>query len=219
MSLTLIVTYLTAAQENLYELFQQVLYEIATDLVTFLPRIVLAVIVLALTFAILKLLNKALRRVLRVIGFDELFRKLAQAELPFSINSLIVALADAGVILLALFSIADLFLEPQGTLLLREALGYGARVVSVIAAVIFTFVIFSVLIVRVRIESRMRGYVIFILLILITAMILDLTALSDSTKQALENGLSLGLGIAVGVFAVWFFFHDYLDKYLKIKKV
>jgi hypothetical protein len=210
--------YLAAAEGSLYDLFQQVLQEIATDLVTFLPRIVLAIIVLALTFVILKLLNKALLRTLKLIGFDDLFRKLAQAELPFSINSLIVALADVGVILLALFSIADLFLEPQGTVLLREALGYGARVVSVIAAVIFTFVIFSVLIVRVRIESRMRGYVIFILLILITAMILDLTALSDSTKQALESGLSLGLGIAVGVFAVWFFFHDYLDKYLKVKE-
>jgi hypothetical protein len=212
------VAYLASTQGSLYDLFRQVLQQIATDLVTFLPRIVLAVIVLALTFAILKLLNKVLLRALKLVGFDELFRKLAQAELPFSINSLIVALADVGLILLALFGIADLFLEPQGTVLLREALGYGARVVSVIAAVIFTFVIFSVLIVRVRIESRMRGYVIFILLILITAMILDLTALSDSTKQALESGLSLGLGIAVGVFAVWFFFHDYLDKYLKIKE-
>jgi hypothetical protein len=212
------VAYLASTQGSLYDLFRQVLQQIATDLVTFLPRIVLAVIVLALTFAILKVLNKVLLRALQLVGFDELFRKLAQAELPFSINSLIVALADVGLILLALFGIADLFLEPQGTVLLREALGYGARVVSVIAAVIFTFVIFSVLIVRVRIESRMRGYVIFILLILITAMILDLTALSDSTKQALESGLSLGLGIAVGVFAVWFFFHDYLDKYLKIKE-
>jgi hypothetical protein len=212
------VAYLASTQGSLYDLFRQVLQQIATDLVTFLPRIVLAVIVLALTFVILKLLNKVLLRALKLVGFDELFRKLAQAELPFSINSLIVALADVGLILLALFGIADLFLEPQGTVLLREALGYGARVVSVIAAVIFTFVIFSVLIVRVRIESRMRGYVIFILLILITAMILDLTALSDSTKQALESGLSLGLGIAVGVFAVWFFFHDYLDKYLKIKE-
>jgi hypothetical protein len=218
MSSPITVSYLATAQETLYDLFLQVLHEIATDIVTFLPRIVLAVIVLALTFALLKLLNKALLKALKIVGFDDLFKKLAQTELPFSINSLIVALADAGVILVALFSIADLFLEPQGTALLREALGYGARVVSVIAAVIFTFVIFSVLIVRVRIESRMRGYVIFILLILITAMILDLTALSDSTKQALENGLSLGLGIAVGVFAVWFFFHDYLDEYLKMKK-
>ncbi len=63
----------------------------------------------------------------------------------------------------------------------------------------------------------MRGYVVFLLLILITIMAIDLTALSPSTRHALESGLSVGLGIAVGVFAVWFFFHDYLDKFFKVK--
>jgi hypothetical protein len=64
----------------------------------------------------------------------------------------------------------------------------------------------------------MRGYVIFLLLILVTMMVIDLTALSTSTKHALEQGLSIGLGIAVGLFALWFFFHEYIDKFLATSK-
>jgi hypothetical protein len=45
----------------------------------------------------------------------------------------------------------------------------------------------------------------------------DVTALSDPIKNALTSGLAIGVGISIGVFAIWFFFHDYLDEMLKIK--
>lgn len=205
-------------QQTVYDFFIDALRQIVSDIVTLLPKIILAVLVLAVAFLAIKVLNAVLGRLLKVVAFDELFKKLAQTELPFSISSLIIALMDVGILMIALLGIGNVFLEPQQTAFLGEVFAYGVRVVSVIAAVVFTFVIFSVLIGRVHIESRMRGYVIFILLILITVMIVDLTALSDATKQALVEGLSIGLGIAVGIFAVWFFFHDYLDKYLRIDK-
>ena len=48
-------------------------------------------------------------------------------------------------------------------------------------------------------------------------MLVDVTALSEQVKNALITGLSIGVGISVGVFAVWFFFHDYLDKLILSK--
>jgi len=61
----------------------------------------------------------------------------------------------------------------------------------------------------------MRGYFLFLLLLIMTVMIVDLTSLSEPAKRALEQGLSIGVGIAIGVFAVWFFFHQYLDKAIR----
>jgi uncharacterized membrane protein YccC len=48
-------------------------------------------------------------------------------------------------------------------------------------------------------------------------MVIDLTSLSPSIKDSLARGMSTGLGIAIGVFAVWFFFHEYLDRLLNNK--
>ena len=98
--------------------------------------------------------------------------------------------------------------------MMREILDYGARIVSVILITIMTFVFFTALIDRMTIETRMRGYVVFIVLIITTMMLIDLTNLGDPTKTALQNGLSVGLGISIGVFAAWFFFHELFDKLL-----
>ena len=75
----------------------------------------------------------------------------------------------------------------------------------------------NILVNRMVIETRMRGYIVLILLILLTVMVIDLTSLSPSIKDSLARGMSTGLGIAIGVFAIWFFFHEYLDKLLENK--
>ncbi len=49
-------------------------------------------------------------------------------------------------------------------------------------------------------------------------MLMDITALSDSAKNSLISGLSMGVGISLGVFAIWLFFHNYLDRMLENKK-
>ncbi len=200
--------------ETPYDFFIRVLQQIVMDIISLLPMIVLAVVVLTIAILAIKLLNKVFDRILKVVELDDLFKKTIKIELPFSLSSLIIYLIDIGILLIALFGLAGLLLEPQQMGLMREALVYSARVISVVIVTIFVFVLFSAMIDRVRVETRMRGYVLFILLILITAMVIDLTALSASTKNALEQGLAIGIGIAVGVFAVWFFFHEYLDKLL-----
>ncbi|MGB6679908.1 MAG: hypothetical protein WBF08_01115, partial [Candidatus Bathyarchaeia archaeon] len=87
----------------------------------------------------------------------------------------------------------------------------------IVGVTIFAFIMFNILINRMVVETRMRGYIVLILLILLTVMVIDLTSLSPSIKDSLARGMSTGLGIAIGVFAIWFFFHEYLDRLLDNK--
>jgi hypothetical protein len=205
------------AQESLFDLFIKVLQEIVKDTITLFPKIILTIIAFTITIIIVKLINKVSRAILKLTNLDEAFKKIMKLPLSFPLSTLIIILIDAGIVLIALFGIAGLILSPQQIELMKEILNYAARVISVIAVTILVFIMFNMVIERMSIETRMRGYVIFILLILVTMMIIDLTAFSASTKEALVRGLSLGLGIAIGVFALWFFFHDYLDKFIEKK--
>ncbi len=212
------------AQEAPYDLLVRVLQQIATDIIRFLPKIILVVIVLAVTILIVRVLNSVFRKILELVDLDGLFKKLTKTKLPFSLSNLIIALIDIGIFLIAIFGIANFYLEAKYMEVMREAFGYGARIASVIAVTIFTFMMFNLFMEKMLVyhrkaktEVRMRGYVIFILLVIITTMIIDLTALSSSTKHHLVQGLSIGLGIAVGIFAVWFFFHDYIERFLSLK--
>jgi hypothetical protein len=200
------------AQETLYELFVKALQQIAVEIVTILPKILLTVVVFAIAILVIRFLNIALRKLLSLVKLDQMFRRVMKAELPFSLGDLTIALVDLGIVLIVLFGTANLFLAPEHMALMTEILGYAARIVSVIAITVLTFVLFNALIDRMAFEAPMRGYVVFIVLIIATMMVIDLTNLSDSTKHALVNGLSTGLAISIGVFAIWFFFHEHLDK-------
>jgi hypothetical protein len=200
------------SHESLYELLLKVLEQIAADLVAILPKILIAILVFAIAALIIKLLHWSLSKLLDFVKLDETFKKVLRIELPFSLSGVLVALVDLGIILIAVFGIASLFLAPEHLDLVGEILGYGTRIVSVVVITILTFLLFNALIDRMTSETRMRGYVTFIILIITTMMAIDLTNLSSSTKSALENGLSIGLAVSIGVFAIWFFFHEYFDR-------
>lgn len=204
-------------QTAIYDLFVKALRQVAMEVAALLPKIALAIVVLAAAALTIKLLNKVFGRILGLVDLDGAFKKLARVELPFSLTSIIILLMDVGVALVALLGIAGLFLNPQQMELVKGLLGYAARIASVIVVTILTFMMFNALVDRIRVETRMRGYVLLILLIIVTVMIVDLTALEASTKRALVEGLSMGLGIAIGVFAAWFFFREYLDRLTGVK--
>ncbi|KON28577.1 hypothetical protein AC481_01495 [miscellaneous Crenarchaeota group archaeon SMTZ-80] len=199
-------------QEPIYDLFVDAMSEIVTDIATLLPRIILTIIILIIAFLAIRLLNIFFKRLLKLVNLDSIFKTLVKTELPFSLSNLIIILIDAGIILIAIFGLSNIFFDPSQMELIRGIFEYALRILSIIAVTILWFMMFDLLIERVRTDFRLRGYVLFILLIIVTMMIVDLTALSHSTKSVMEQGLSIGLGITVGVFAIWFFFHDYLDK-------
>jgi hypothetical protein len=198
--------------ESLYDFFVEALQQIVADIIVLLPNIILAIAIIGIATVAIKLINKLVSRILRLIDLDGLLKKLAKIKLPFGLSNLVILLIDLGIALIALFGIAYLFLGSQQIELLSELFLYGARFISIIIVIIFTLIVFEAIIDRVSTETKMRGYVMFLLLVLITMMIIDLTALSESTKIAIQQGLGIGFGIAIGVFAIWFFFHDYFDK-------
>ncbi|MEM4733871.1 MAG: hypothetical protein QXD70_05020, partial [Candidatus Bathyarchaeia archaeon] len=154
---------------------------------------------------------------LKLAKLDAMFKQFTGFTLPFSLDSLIIFLADLGIVLIAIYGLVNLLLGPQYLQLISDGVYYGARVVSIVVIAIIIFAIFNMLISKVKVDTRLRSYAMVIVLILITAMLIDITALSDQVKNALTLGLSIGVGIAIGVFAIWFFFHEYLDKSFKIE--
>ena len=205
------------AYYDLWEMLLAALRQIAYELVLLTPKILIALIIFIIAFLLIKIMNILLRKTLEFAKIDSLFKRLIGFEIPFSINRLLIIIADVGVFLISLYAVAGLFVGPQQIHLLTEWIQYGARIISIIVITIFLFSIFSMVTNRIRVETRLRSYSLFIILLLVTAMLVDVTALSEHVKGALITGLAIGVGISVGVFAVWFFFHDYLDKLIAAK--
>lgn len=205
------------AKENVLDLVQQIFAQVVIEIVQLMPKILIALVIVALTFVLIKSLNFLLRKVLRVVEFDKMFKELSGVSLPFSIDSLIVLLADFGMALVSLYALIALFIGERYSELVREGLYYGARVASIVLLGIFLLAVFNTLVGRIKIETRLRSYGMFLVLLLVTSMLIDITALSEPVKNALITGLSIGVGVSIGVFAIWFFFHDWLDLFAKTR--
>ncbi|MCS7120124.1 MAG: hypothetical protein RMJ07_03280 [Nitrososphaerota archaeon] len=202
-------------EETVFDILNKLFMQISTEIIGLLPKILIAIIMVSLTLVVVKVLNLFLKRLMRVARLEIIVKQFI--PLPFSLENVIIFLADLGLGLIAFLSIANLFLEQRYMEIVADALYYGVRVASIVIIAIIIFAIFDLLIGRVKVETRLRSYAMLIVLLLITAMLIDITALSDQVKGALTLGLSIGVGLAVGVFAIWFFFHDYLDKIFKVK--
>ena len=205
------------SEENLWELLMAALSQMAQDVVLLLPKILIALIVFVIAFLMIKVLNISIKKILKFVELEKIVGRFQGFALPISLNSLVIFLVDFGIALIAIYLVTWLFLGSQYIQMVTEVLRYGTRIVSILVVAIFLFSVFGLVINKIRVETRLRGYIWFIIILLIIAMLMDITALSDPVKNALITGLSVGIGISIGIFAIWFFFHDYLDKMLKIR--
>jgi hypothetical protein len=133
-------------------------------------------------------------------------------KLSISFNSTVLWIFYTGVLLASLYGLIHIFLGPEYLSLANSALIYGARVISVIVLALILFTAFSALIEKIRIESRLKGYLLFVAMLLITTMLIDVTALSEPVKEALYMGLAIGIGASLMIFSIWFFFNEYLER-------
>ncbi len=202
-------------QEQFLEMLREAFGRLAQEVVAFMPKIFISVIIFVIAFLIIRLLNPPLKKLLKFTKLNEMFKRFVGISLPFSLDSLIIFLANLGIFLIALLAIANLFLGPQQMELVTETMAYVARLISIIAIVFIALTAFGVAVERIGIETKLRGYMLFIILLLLLTMLVDITALTDPAKRALMEGLSIGIGLSVGAFALWFFFHEYIDKMLK----
>ena len=188
---------------------------LALELLSLLPKLVIAVLAIIIAFLVARFVGEGIRRLLKMADIDDMIKRYSGITLPISLASVIMAIFYIGVVLALLYGLINLFLGEAYVEVANSILIYGARVISVIFLAIILFAAFSSVIERIRVESRMKGYLFFIVMLLLTAMLIDVTALSEPVKQSLYTGLAIGIGASLAVFSIWFFFHEYFDEMLK----
>ncbi len=177
-----------------------------TDLINALPMVFGALAIISIYAVIAVILTKLVRKLFKVFKIDESMKPVLK-EAYFSVTNLIVALIDIGIALLAVYSVT-LTLFPQELEKVTVVVEYGARLVSVIFLVVALFITFNAIIYRIRMEAKMKGFIFLLSFFIAIVLLLDVTALSHEVKTALAWGISIGIGISIGVFAAWFFFND-----------
>jgi len=197
---------------DLWEMLIEAFHQISQDLFLLLPKIFISLIIILFAFFSIKIVNMIVIQILKFLKLNEWFEKFTGFGLSFSLNRLVIVLADIGIILIAFYLSLSMFLDPYYIQIIFEGLRYFGRIASIFLFTIFLSCIFGVGLSKIQVEARLRNYIWFIILLLITAMLVDVTSLSESVKNALIFGVSIGVGISIGVFAVWYFFHDYFDR-------
>jgi len=198
-----------------YGLLEQFLENLAEELRVFLPKIFIGIIIILALFLFIRIIGTAVKRLLSFADIDGLIKRHTGIELPLPFNTIVMVLLYVGAVLAAVYALINIFFGREYVALASSLTLYGARVISVVVMALVLFTAFSAIIERIRVESRLRGYLFFIVMLLLTAMLIDITALSDPVKHALYAGLSIGIGASLAVFAVWFFFQDYFEKLIK----
>ncbi len=186
------------------------------DFVASLPYIFITLAIIAIYVGIAIILTKLVKKLLTALRIDELVKPVLK-ETYFSITNLIVALMNIGIALLALYSVA-ITLFPGQVRTLDAVLNYAARVVSVVFLIVFVFIAFNAIMHRIRMEAKLRGFIFLLSFFITIVLILDITSISNQVKTALAWGVSIGIGLSIGVFAAWYFFHDYLQSSRELGK-
>ncbi len=173
------------------------------DVARILPDILAAIAITVLFFAVGLILVRIVRRIIRVTRIDELLKPYTRYFVSIeSIVSILlgvaIAILDAHVIAATLF--------PNAISIVESVSRYIARIVSVVFLVIFTFIVIDAVVEKLRMERGLRGFMTLLTFLITTILIIDVTSLSSQVKQALAWGLSLGIGLSIGVFTAWYFF-------------
>ena len=197
------------------EIVMEILSTIAGEIAAVAPKIFFALLALAAVAAIGKLIHTLLARALEFAKVDEGLAKLLGGPPPVSPSKAIVAAADLGIAAIAVLLILNILVPEEFRATILEGFVTVGRIVSVLVVALIVLAVFYFLVERVRVEAKLRSYLLFISFLILTMLLVDVSALSAEVKAALVSGLAQGVGLSIAVFAVWFFFGDQIGKYLE----
>ncbi len=197
------------------EFFEGLLRQLAQELIELAPRIFLALAALTSTIIAIKIVNFYLRKLLSFSKVDEAVERFFGSKPPLAPSSLIVGAADLGLGFIGVYLVLSVLLPRDLLVKVDAAAVYAARVLSVLAMIGFVLLAFNMLMSRIKLETKLKSYMTFVSFLLATALLIDVVALSDPVKEALVSGLAIGIGASIAVFATWFFFADYIERYVK----
>ncbi len=178
------------------------------DVEYLIPKLIVSLILVCIFFVIAVILNRVLSKVFKIVRIEELFKPLKRyLGITISFTSLILGIVNVAIALTALYSISSVAF-PEWVNTINAILDYFGRVVSVVFLIAVVFVAVSRIAEKIAVEEKMKSFMTLIMLFIVIVLLIDVTNLSHEIKSALAWGLSIGIGISMGVFSAWFFFHD-----------
>jgi hypothetical protein len=188
-----------------------ILYEVLRSTVRLIPYVVVAVGIILLSILLAKLINKAIRWVVRVSNLEDLVKGLVPGGLRFSVATITIMIADIGIALLAITMIIRVFaLATSGTY--TELITYVTRVTSVVIMLLILMLALDILSKAVVFEKKVESLLFILMFFFGLSMIVDLTGLSPEIRSSLGWGIAIGVGLSLGIFTLWFLFSDVLEK-------
>jgi len=179
------------------------------ELAFYLPKILFSIGIPVVYVLIALVTTKIVKKTIRFLKIDEIFKPFLKETI--NISDLMVFFVNLGLALLAMYTLTSILL-PKYLHALTSIIEYIGRIVSIVFIIFFTFILLNSIVERVRMETKMKGFMLLMTLFITLILIIDVTAISEEVKASLTWGTSLGLGLAIGVFAAWYFFHEYLRK-------
>ncbi len=203
-----VMVFSMAINETSLLVLEEALREAIRDLVDVAPRILLALIAVSIIAIIGIILVRFTRRLLSLFRVDELLKPIEERyQVPFTLSGLIVTLIGIGIGMIAVYTAAYI-VSPSILPLIDQAVDVVGRIISVVLMIIIVSTALAVAFDKMRVETRLRGFMMLLTMLISLVLIIDISALSNELKQAIAWGLSLGIGLSIGVFTAWYFFGE-----------
>ncbi|MGB9630739.1 MAG: hypothetical protein ACPL09_02000, partial [Candidatus Methanodesulfokora sp.] len=152
------------------------LLSISQELIQLFPKIALSILLIMLFLLIIKGVNRLIRWLLKVSDVEGFLGRYSASFLMTPITQVFIVLSDLGLIMLLSAILLSVFL-PAGSEAYNLYVSYLGRIGSVaFLAIIFVFGISSVMSL-VKLEDKVKGMIMLISLLMIFAVLIDLTNL------------------------------------------
>ncbi len=180
------------------------------DVEVLIPKLILSLIVLLIFFVVAVILNRLFSKILQLVRIDEMSKPF-EKYIGVSFSSFVLAITNVVIVLTALYAVANVSF-PSSIPVVNSILEYVAKIISVIFLISIVFVAISKMSEKVAVEEKIRSFMTLIMLFVVLVLLIDVTNLSPEVKSALSWGLSVGIGISIGVFSLWYFFHETIPR-------
>jgi len=198
--------------ESIITILHKAFSDTIKDLIVIAPKVFISALIIALIIVTGMILVRIVRKILTSLRVDDLIKPIVEKyQIPVSITSIVIALIDIGLAMLAIYSVTySLF--PSAIPYVNTFMSLVGRVVSVIILIFVVAISLTLVVERMKLERGLRGFMLLLTLLISLTLIIDVTNLSPELKKCLAWGLSLGIGLSIGVFTAWYFFGELLSK-------
>ena len=182
------------------------------ELAFYLPKIVFSIGIVVVYVLVALAITKITRKTLELVRIDNMFKPFFNGTI--NISDVIIGSINAGLALLAIYTLTSILL-PEYLHGLTLIIVYIGKIVAIVFTVFFTFILLNSIVEKIKMEAKVKEFMFITILSITLILIVDAATVSEEVKTSLAWGISLGLGLAIGVFAAWCYFHEYLSRKLK----